>query len=231
MVALYVLLGFILLLIIDAFVIKAEKKYHPAFKKKYEIIENVVFDNISVAVPADSYLSKGHTWAELLGNGLVKIGVDEFILKSVGKFIVTKISKPGTLIKKGDELIEVKLGEKIINLRSPIDGTVNYINDSLIGKNISDPYGEDWGVIMSPVNFDKNAVSLRVNENVVEWMKSEFLKLKDYLRNNLVQPYMTDGHTQLAGATMLDGGKIVEGAVSQLNQESIKKFEDEFLKV
>ena len=231
MVALYVLLGFILLLVIDAFVIRAEKKYHPAFKKKYEIVENVVFDNISVAVPADSYISKGHTWAELLGNGLVKVGVDEFVLKSIGKFIVTKISKPGTLVKKGDPVIEVKLGEKTINLHSPIDGTINYINDAIIGKNISDPYGEDWGVIMSPINFDKNAASLRTNENVVEWMKSEFLKLKLYLRDSLVQTYLPDGNAQLAGATMFDGGKIVEGAVSQLNQKSIKKFEDEFLTV
>jgi glycine cleavage system H lipoate-binding protein len=231
MVALYVLLGFILLLIIDAFVIRAEKKYHPAFKKKYEIIENVVFDNISVAVPADSYISKGHTWAELLGNGLVKIGVDEFVLKSLGKFVVTKILKPGTLIKKGDPIIEVKLAEKIINLRSPIDGTINYVNDDLIGKNISDPYGEDWGVIMSPVNFDKNALSLKTNENVVEWMRLEFLKLKNYLRETMLQPYLPDGNTQLAGATMFDGGKMVEGAVSQLNMESIKKFEDEFLTV
>lgn len=99
-IALYVLLGFILLLLIDAFVIRAEKKYHPAFKKKNEIIENIVFDNIYVAIPADSFISKGHTWAELLGKGLVKIGVDEFVLKSIGKFIVTKISKPGTLVKK-----------------------------------------------------------------------------------------------------------------------------------
>ena len=229
MVALYVLLGFILLLIIDAFVIRAEKKYHPAFKKKYEIIENVVFDNISVAVPADSYISKGHTWAELLGNGLVKIGIDEFILKSVGKFIVTKITKPGTLVRKGEPIVEVKLGKKSLSFRSPIDGTINYINDSLIGKSISDPYGEDWGAIISPVNFERNAASLKANENVVEWMKNEFLKLKNYLRDNALQ--LTAGHPQLAGATMLDGGKIVEGAISQLNQESIKKFEEEFLKV
>jgi glycine cleavage system H lipoate-binding protein len=161
MVALYVLLGFILLLIVDAFVIRAEKKYHPAFKKKYEIIENMVFDNISVAVPADSYISKGHTWAEMLGNGMVKIGIDEFVLKTIGKFIVTKITKAGSLVKRGDVILEAKLGEKSISFRSPVDGTINYINDSLIGKNISDPYGEDWGVIVAPVNFEKNAVALK----------------------------------------------------------------------
>lgn len=224
MVALYVLLGFVLLLLIDALVMRAQKKYHPAFQKKYEIIENVVFDKVSVTVPADTYISKGHTWAELQGNGLIKIGVDEFVLKSIGKFIVTKLAKNGTLIKKGDPIIEAKLGDKNISFYSPIDGTVSFINDDLIGKNIVDPYGEDWGVIVSPINFEKNASILKANENVIEWMKKEFFRLKEYLIEN-------SAHPQLAGVTMLDGGKIVEGVVSQLDAKSVKKFEDEFLKI
>jgi glycine cleavage system H lipoate-binding protein len=222
MVALYVLLGFILLLLIDYFVLKGEKKFHPAFQKQFEVIENVVFDNISVTIPADSYVSKGHTWAEVLGNGLVRVGVDEFILKSVGNFLVTGMAKPGTVIKKGEVIINAKLGDKNFNFRSPVDGTVNFVNDNLVGKTISDPYGEDWGVMITPINFEKNAASLKANEKVVEWMKSEFIRLKNYLIDISAQP-------QLAGATMLDGGKMMEGAVAHLNKESIKKFEDEFL--
>ena len=224
MVALYVLLGFILLLLIDYFVLKGEKKFHPAFQKKYEVVENVVFDNISVTIPADSYVSKGHTWAELLANGLIKIGVDEFILKSVGKFMVTNLVKSGTVIKKGDVIIEAKLGDKNLNFRSPVDGTVNFVNDDLVGKTVSDPYGEDWGVMVTPINFEKNAASLQANEKVKDWMKNEFIRLKNYLVESSAQP-------QLAGVTMLDGGKMLEGAVAHLNKESVKKFEDEFLKV
>jgi glycine cleavage system H lipoate-binding protein len=224
MVALYVLLGFLVLLLIDALVMRAQKKYHPAFQKKYEIIENVVFDKVSVSFPADTYISKGHTWAEIQGNGLIKVGVDDFVLKSVGKFIVTKLARKGSLVKKGDPIIEAKLGEKSIAFRSPIDGTVGFINDDLIGKSISDPYGEDWGVILSPINFEKNAAVLKSNENLIDWMKKEFFRLKEYLIDTSVHP-------QLAGATMLDGGKLIEGVVSQLDQNSIKKFEDEFLKI
>ena len=224
MVALYVLLGFILLLIIDYFVIKGEKKFHPAFQKNYEVVENIVFDNIRVTIPADSYVSRGHTWVELQSNGLMKIGIDEFILKSVGKFLVTNLVKTGTAVKKGDIIIEAKLGDKYLSFRSPVDGTVNFVNDDLIGKTISDPFGNDWGIMVTPVNFEKNAASLKANEKVIGWMKNEFLRLKDYLSENSSQP-------QLAGATMFDGGKIVEGAVANLSKESIKKFEDEFLMV
>jgi glycine cleavage system H lipoate-binding protein len=224
MVALYVLLGFLLLLVIDYFVLKGEKKYHPAFQKSFEVVEDVVFDNISVTIPADSYVSKGHTWAELQGNGLIKVGVDDFILKSLGKFIVTKLAKSGSVIKKGDVIIEAKLGDKSLNFRSPVDGTVNFINDDLVGKTISDPYGDDWGIMLSPINFEKNAATLKTNEKVVEWMRSEFARLKSYLLQSTAQPSLT-------GVTMFDGGKMIEGAVAHLNKESIKKFEDEFLKI
>jgi len=224
MVALYVLLGFILLLIIDYFVIRSEKKFHPAFQKKYEVVENVVFDNISVTVPADSYVSKGHTWAELQSNGLIKIGVDEFILKSVGKFLVTNLVNPGSVVKKGDVVMEAKLGDKSLSFRSPVDGTVNFVNDDLIGRTISDPFGNDWGIMVSPINFERNAASLKANEKVVEWMKDELIRLKNYLTETTMQP-------QLAGVTMLDGGKITEGAVAHLNKESIRKFENEFLAI
>lgn len=231
MVALYVLLGFILLLVIDYFVIRGEKKYHPAFQKNYEVVENVVFDNISVTVPADSYVSNGHTWATLQGSGLIKIGVDEFVLKSIGKFIVTSLVKPGIVVKKGDVILNAKLGDKTFSFRSPVDGTVNFVNDDLVGKTISDPYRNDWGIMVSPINFEKNASSLRSNEKVVEWMKNEFIRLKDYLIEISIQPCLPDRQAQLAGATMLDGGKIVEGAVAHLNKESVKKFEDEFLAI
>ena len=224
MVALYVLLGFLLLLIIDFFVIKGEKKYHPAFKKNFEVVENVIFDNLSVTVPADSYVSKGHTWAELQGNGLIKIGADEFLLKSVGRFIIASIVKTGAVVKKGDAIMEAKLGDKTFSLRSPVDGTVSFVNDELIGKTIEEPYGKDWAVMVAPLNFEKNAASLKANEKAVEWMKEEFLRLKNYLTE-------ITAHPQLAGATMLDGGKMAEGAVAHLNKESVKKFEEEFLSI
>ena len=85
-----------------------QKKNFILLSRKNTNCENVVFDNISVTIPADSYVSKGHTWAELQGNGLMKIGIDEFVLKSLGNFIVTNIVKTGTLVKKGDPVIECK---------------------------------------------------------------------------------------------------------------------------
>ena len=224
MVALSVLLGFLLLLIIDYFVLRAEKKLHPAFIKNYKVIDRVAFKNLSVIVPADIFISKGHTWAEPDKNGFVKVGIDEFITKSIGDFIITGTAEKGLLVNEGDPVIEAKLGNKKIVFRSPVSGRVILQNNELTGKKITDPFGEDWGVIIKPENFQINSEKLKINEDVIEWMKGELKRFKVYLETRLSNP-------ELAGVTMFDGGHIVQGVVSQLDGESIEKYEQEFLSI
>ncbi len=222
MVALYVLLGFILFVIIDVFILLAEKKLHPAFVKGYEINEYVTSDKLQVKIPVDTFVSKGHTWAQLLRNGHVKIGIDEFALKSLGEVRIQNLVFSGDLIKQGEKIMEAKIGGNKVSFYSPVDGTVQEVNQSIINKNITDPYGEDWGIMISPVNFEKNKKLCKINEELIDWMKNEFDRLRNYILLNLTQP-------QLAGQTMYDGGKLIENVAAYLNQEKLNQFEKEFL--
>lgn len=222
MVALSVLLGFILLLIIDFFVLRAEKKLHPAFVKNYKVVDSVAFNNLSVRVPADLFISKGHTWAEPDKNGLVKVGVDEFVTKSLGDFVITNTAQIGTFVKEGDPVIEAKLNGKKIVFRSPVSGKIITQNHDLPGKSLIDPFGEDWGVIIKAESLQMHSKNLRMNEEVIEWMKAEMRRFKQYLDERLESP-------KLAGVTMYDGGHLVQGVVSHLDVESVEAYEKEFL--
>lgn len=224
MVALSVLLGFLLLLIIDFFVLRAEKKMHPAFVKNYEVVDSVSFNNLSVRVPADLFISRGHTWAEPDRNGLIKIGVDEFITKSLGEIKVTNTAQNGILINEGDPVIEARLGGKKIVFRSPVSGRIVSKNHDLPGKIITDPFGEDWGVIIKPENFQSGTGKLKTNEEVIDWMKNEMRRFKSFLEERLATP-------GLAGVTMYDGGHLVSGAVSHLDGQSVELYEKEFLSI
>ena len=224
MVALSVLLGFLLLLIIDYFVLRAEKKLHPAFVKNYKVIDSVAFNNLSVSIPADTFISKGHTWAKPDKNGFIKVGVDEFITKSVGDLVITKTAPNGILLNEGDPVIEANLGDKRIVFRSPVSGQVVMQNHDLPGRKITDPFSEDWGVIIKTQEFHPHSNKLKMNEEVIEWMKGELIRFKNYLEERLTNP-------ELAGVTMFDGGHIVEGVVSHLDSESIEKYEKEFLSI
>ncbi len=224
MVALSVLLGFILLLICDYVVLRAEKKIHPAFVKNYTIIDSVAYNNLSVTIPADTFVSKGHTWAKPDKNGLIKVGIDEFITKSIGDFIITNTAPNGILLNEGDPVIEGRLGSKKVVFRSPVSGQVILQNTNLLGKRIGDPFNEDWGVIIKTQDFQRYSKKLRINEEVIEWMKGELIRFKNYLEERLSNP-------KLAGVTMFDGGHIVEGVVSHLDSESIEIYEKEFLSI
>jgi glycine cleavage system H lipoate-binding protein len=224
MVALSVLLGFVLLLICDYVVLRAEKKIHPAFVKNYKIIDSVAFNNLSVTIPADTFVSKGHTWAKPDKNGMVKVGVDEFITKSMGDFVITNTAPNGILLNEGDPVIEARLGGKKVVFRSPVGGQVILQNHDLPGKRIDDPFNEDWGVIIKTQEFQQFSKKLRINEEVIEWMKGELIRFKSYLQERLSDP-------KLAGVTMFDGGHIVEGVVSRLDNESIEIYEKEFLSI
>lgn len=222
MVALYVLLGFILLIIIDASIMLAEKKLHPAFIKGYEVNEFVVSNKVQVKVPVDIYISKGHTWAENMHNGNIRIGVDDFAIKSLGDVKVKSLIERGTVLKKGEKIIGAEVGGKSINFYSPIDGVVKDINDELIEKQLTDVYGEGWGLVVSPLNFESSKAMFKINDEVVSWLKTEFARLKDYISVSFAQ-------NQLAGQTMYDGGTLVENFAGTLDQEKITEFEKEFL--
>ena len=84
-----------------------------------------------------------------------------------------------------------------------------------------DPYGNDWGLLVTPNEFEKTKRSLKINEDLAEWMKGELKRLKEYLYGSL--------SPDLAGATMFDGGTIMKGAVAQLDDKAVTKFQNDFL--
>jgi hypothetical protein len=77
---------------------------------------------------------------------------------------------------------------------------------------------------MKTQDFQRFSKKLKINEEVIEWMKGELIRFKYYLEERLANP-------KLAGITMFDGGHIVEGVVSHLDSESIDIYEKEFLSI
>lgn len=218
MTALFVGITFILFILIDILVLRTQKRKHPAF----DLSPIAVFNKGSFVQNEKVYISPGHTWAQILNDGLVKIGIDDFVLKALGKLSVIDVAKENTEINRGDIIFRGEFDRKRISFRSPIDGEVKTVNKEIIGGVLDDPYKKGWGLIISPKNLEENLRSLKTGNEVTKWFKEEFLRLKDFLSENMPK-------LELAGITMHDGGNIIEGAVAKINEEGIKDFEKEFL--
>lgn len=216
MVAIFVVLMFALFIGIDFFVLKAQGKKHPA-SSTYK-----VFDKKSFFFPENSYLAPGHTWLTKISGGLLKIGVDEFISKSLANFRLIPLVAEGAKVNKDDYLFEAQFNGSSVKFKSPITGIISSVNSDLANGEITDPYGKDWAVTVKPENLTSALSLTKTKEAAHKWLTNEFARLKDFLDANL-------NDLQVVGATMHDGGNIAEGALTLLNSDAIKKFESDFL--
>lgn len=217
MVVILLLIAIAVMVLIDIFVIRAKSSKLAGIQTS-----PTVFNRRSIIAPEGFYFSKGHIWAKIMDKDKIKAGIDDFVIHALGKLQISEIIPAGTKIKKGDVMIKGKFDSKSVNFFSPVDGVVDTINKDIIGKVVSDPYNNDWGVVIKTSDSNNSLSSLFLGVNAVNWMKNEFKKLKEFLVMNSYKP-------ELVGVTMYDGGNVVEGAIANLDENSMKDFEAMFL--
>ena len=217
MVVILLLIAIAVMVLVDIFVIRAKSA-----KLGGQFASPTVFNKKSIIAPEGYYFSKGHVWAQMMGSEKIKAGIDDFVIHALGKLQVSEIIPAGTKIRKGDVMIKGKFDSKLVSFLSPVDGVIDSINKNILGKVISDPYNNDWGVVIKTDNANNSLNPFFLGNNAVNWMKDEFKKLKEFLVMNSYKP-------GLAGVTMYDGGNVVEGAIANLDDNGMKDFEAMFL--
>jgi glycine cleavage system H lipoate-binding protein len=177
-----------------------------------------IFNKSSVYAPNGYFISNYHTWAYPEDKS-VKVGIDNFAVKALGKIFVKDIVKPGMPVKKGDTIIKAEVHGKQINFKSPVSGTIKAVNNLLFNNTVKDAFGKDWGL---QIEKKDNIESLMSGSSAQQWLKKEMRRLKDFLAESSFAP-------EAVGVTMYDGGNIIEGVLSSLNTDVIPDFEEQFL--
>lgn len=213
MVILFVVLTLIVALSIEHIIARQRKSV-----KVSTVSDIPVFDKSSIYAPTGYLMSKYHTWA-YPEDKAVKVGIDNFAVKALGKIFIENIVNPGKSVKKGDTIIKAEVHGQQINFRSPISGTIKAINKLLFKTNVKDAYGKDWGLL---IEEEDNRENLMSGNQAHHWLKKEMRRLKDFLAESSFAP-------EAVGVTMYDGGNIVEGVLSSLNTKVIPDFEEQFL--
>lgn len=227
MVALFVLLTFVLIISINLIVTKVREKKIPVFEESLEPAAQPVFTKESIYVPQGLYYSKGHTWLNFTEDGKLKLGIDDFLNKVLKPGKINLLVSEGSRIKRGEPIFEIFTNISKVKVYSPVDGVITNLNRNVI-ENPSiireNPYRENWFAEIEPADLKVVIPSFKIGKEVVAWMKEEVNRFKDLLAHLSPRP-------SLVGATLYDGGSIVEGVAKLLDEESISKFEEEFLKI
>jgi glycine cleavage system H protein len=108
------------------------------------------------------YYTRDDLWVSV-ENGKAKVGVSDYLQKTSGDVAFVEVAKPGSTVERGKEFGTMESAKTTVELLSPLSGTLQEVNNNLSGKPElvnSDPYGDGWIVVISPLNLEGDRSSL-----------------------------------------------------------------------
>ncbi len=212
-------------LIIDA-VIRYTRRDKTGHRVSGSYVHNVLDEN-SLIIPRGLYYDKTHTWAFMDQNGIVKVGIDDFLQHVTGALTRIKMKNQGKKVKKGDQILSIIQNGKQLNLYSPVSGII--IEQNLMLENNtsllnSSPYTDGWIYKIEPSNWLRENQLLFMADKHRLYIMNEFSRLKDFLAGIL----STD-KDKFAGVVLQDGGVLKDGILTDLGPEVWEDFQTNFI--
>ena len=135
--------------------------------------------------PAGIFVSNGHAWVNVHMNGLVRMGIDDFTQKTIGRIDAVEMPASGTQIRKGETLFTLRHGEHKLAVPSPVSGKVAGVNAELRERPELiklKPYQLGWVCTMDPTNLTHDLAELRIGSDAVSWYRQEINRYGELIR-------------------------------------------------
>jgi CheY-like chemotaxis protein len=212
-----------LLEFVKKLLIKREDKISKTLKPKVHITqlkENVAANAPEFQIPGGVFISEGHCWANVGEDGSVKVGLDDFAKKVIGKIESIGFPNLGMAVKKGQSLFTVNQGQRSISFKSPVSGKVKevnkFINDELDSLDIS-PYDINWICEIDADELDSEIPNLKIGKSAVTLYENDIERLQ-----NLKNKTKTGKESELE-----PNGVIFVGEMEKLDDINWKRFAEE----
>ena len=175
-----------------------DQYFHDQFKV-YTVLKPVEFNDIrGVSLPVGYYLHSGHTWAKIEDHNTVRIGIDDFASRVLGRFTAIKTPLMGKQVFQGKNAIHISRNGHKASFLSPVSGVVTQVN-SKVSKRPDlinhDPYTDGWVLSLYCPNLKQDLKQLMFMDSNQRFMNREVDRLYAFLEEE----------TQLAAA---DGGSL-----------------------
>jgi glycine cleavage system H lipoate-binding protein len=225
MVAIFVVLTIIFFLTVDLIYqrIMERRAAAASTQKIFKFDKSVPISTISV--PDGLFFHPGHSWAAVTADGKVRVGIDDFTNKFLGRLDRIEVKNPGRRVKQGEPLLVLHQGNRTAEVVSPVDGFVEMTNTGATSNPDTvrfDPYNAGWVCALKPINLMENLKNLNIADAAKAWAREELERMRDFLTGASFE-------NKLVGQTLQDGGAPVEGVLSHMSDEAWVKFRDEFL--
>lgn len=118
----------------------------------------------------------GHTWAKIEDDGMVRVGVDDFMVKTAGKIQFVRLSTAGKALKQSQSFGTIESTKWIGRLAAPVAGTIKTVNEAILKKPTilnDDPYEAGWMIVIYPSSLEDDLKNLLKEDAAIDWLKKE----------------------------------------------------------
>jgi len=132
-------------------------------------------------VPGGAFLSDGHAWARIEAAGHVRVGLDDFARKALGKIERVDLPAKGTTVQRGEPIFTVHRGNTAVRFPAPLSGRVTEVNTGLVKRPDwlgQSPYDGGWVCLLDPVDLAGELAALRIGKPVIDWYHDEIARLR-----------------------------------------------------
>ena len=157
-------------------------------------------------VPMGHYFHNGHTWTRIESGGYVRVGMDDFALKLLGKADVLDLPLMGKELDHERIGWGIKRRDNLADVLSPVDGVIVEVNSKVRenpGLANSEPYDGGWLFMVRTPDIKQSAKRLMADADSLEWMKDEVNRLEGMIE-------------AVAGPLAADGGYLTDDIYGNL---------------
>jgi glycine cleavage system H lipoate-binding protein len=165
------------------------------------------------------YFHQGHSWAVPVHGPAVRVGMDDFAQKLLGKPAAIELPDVGSSLKQGEPAWVVEVDSQRVDMLSPVDGEVTAVNRGVLDSPelvCGDPYGTGWLLevrVPSPKRVFRNLLTGKLARM---WMEATVEKVRSMRAGEL-------------GIVLPDGGFPVSGFARALSPDRWDEVAREFL--
>jgi len=135
-------------------------------------------------LPDEYCFHQGHSWACPEEKKIVKVGMDECILRLLGQPTAIDLPEVGTRLVQGENAWEIKTGSGSVGMLSPVDGEVVAVNEAVVDSpNIlcGDCYDHGWLMKVRVPNYRRNQKNLMCDRLARAWIEEKLRSMHDEL--------------------------------------------------
>jgi len=160
-------------------------------------------------LPAGLSYHSGHAWAAKESRNVVRIGMDDFAVRLLGKVDQLDLPARGRWLRQGEKGWTLARGGHRFEMLSPIEGEVVDVNPEVLNDPSvihKDPYGVGWLVAVNSPAADSNLKNLLRGRLAQRWMEESVATLHTYLSPS-------------TGVHLQDGGHAISDLLSVFPEE------------